>query len=70
MTETDSKGKIKWILVGERLEKFPDSERSEVFMPKMKIKSSDTESWNITAKHALDPDSLFNSIYLENNKIF
>ena len=70
MTETDSKGKIKWILVGERLEKFPDSERSEVFMPKMKIKSSDTESWNITAKHALDPESLFNSIYLTDNVVF
>ena len=70
MTETDSNGNIKWILTGERLEKFPNSERSEVLMPRMQIKSSDSESWNITAEHALDPDSLFNSIYLTDNVVF
>ena len=43
MTETDSDGKISWILTGERLEKFPNSERSEVFMPQMQIKSSEKE---------------------------
>ena len=37
MTETDIKGKISWILYGERLEKFPNSERSEVNSPSMKI---------------------------------
>ena len=70
MTETDSNGKIKWVLTGEKLEKFPNSERSEVLMPKMQIKSSDTESWSITAKYALDPDSLFNSIYLTDDVVF
>ena len=70
MTETDSDGKISWILTGERLEKFPNSERSEVFMPQMQIKSSEKESWQVTAKHALDPDSLFNSIYLTDDVVF
>lgn len=64
MTETDDKGEISWILKGKRLEKFPNSERSEVIDPSMKIFSLNKGYWIITAKKALDPDSLFKSIYL------
>ena len=39
MTETNKEGEISWILDGKRLEKFPNSERSEVVSPSMKILS-------------------------------
>ena len=64
MTETDNRGKISWILYGERLEKFPNSERSEVNSPSMKILGGNDGYWIVTAKKALDPDSLFESVYL------
>ena len=70
MTETNAKGEVLWILEGDRLERFPNSLRSEVTNPKMKIKSDESSSWIISAKHALDPDSLFKSIYLTDNVIF
>ena len=64
MVETNSDGNITWTMWGDRLEKFPNSLRSEVINPIMNINSTETEMWTIRAKHALDPDSLFNSIYL------
>ncbi len=64
MTETDSRGEISWILSGKRLEKFPNSERSEVINPSMKILSKNDGYWIVTSEKALDPDSLFKSIYL------
>ena len=64
MVETNSIGNITWTMWGDRLEKFPNSPRSEVINPIMNINSTETEMWIIKAKHALDPDSLFNSIYL------
>ena len=70
MTETDINGKIIWILTGFKLEKFPNSLRSEVIKPQMNIKSSAESYWVIEADHALDPDSLFKSIYLKDNVIF
>ena len=70
MSETDVSGKLAWILKGEKLEKFPNSLRSEVTNPKMNIKSSENSFWIIQAKHALDPDSLFKTIYLSDNVIF
>ena len=33
--QTDGDGNIKWTLDGDRLEKFPNSDRSEVINPKM-----------------------------------
>ncbi len=36
----------------------------------MKIFSTETESWNVRASHALDPDSLFKSIYLTKHVVF
>ena len=63
MEQTDSNGQVSWILVGEKLEKFPNNARSEIIQPRMKIHSAETESWNIRAAHALDPDSLFKSIF-------
>jgi len=45
MTETDNRGEISWILDGERLEKFPNSERSEVIRPSMKILSENDGYW-------------------------
>lgn len=68
--QTDANGKIKWILNGDRLEKFPNSVRSEVSNPNMHVKSDEGSSWTVTATHALDPDSEFNSIYLTNNVKF
>ena len=62
--QTDGDGNIKWTLDGDRLEKFPNSDRSEVINPKMYVKSSEESSWRVTASHALDPDSEFNTIYL------
>ena len=70
MTETDSYGKISWNLKGERLEKYPRSDRSEVFKPTMRIFSDDETFWDVKAEHALDPDSLFKSIFLTGNVIF
>ena len=64
MTETDNRGEISWILDGKRLEKFPNSERSEVISPSMKILSGNDGYWIVTANKALDPDSLFESVYL------
>ena len=64
MTETNKKGEISWTLDGKRLEKFPNSERSEVVSPSMKILSENDGYWIVTAKKALDPDSLFESVYL------
>ena len=68
--QTDDDGNVKWTLNGDRLEKFPYSERSEVINPDMYVKSSDKTFWKVTASHALDPDSEFNSIYLTNNVKF
>ncbi len=70
MEQTDSHGQVNWILVGERLEKFSNNARSEIIQPRMKIRSAETESWNIRAAHALDPDSLFKSIYLTKHVVF
>ena len=70
MTETDVNGKIIWTLTGFKLEKFPNSLRSEVIKPHMNIKSSAESYWIVQADHALDPDSLFKSIYLKDNVIF
>ena len=70
MEQTDSNGQVSWILVGEKLEKFPNNTRSEIIEPRMKIHSAETESWNIRAAHALDPDSLFKSIYLTKHVVF
>ena len=53
MTETNKKGEISWILDGKRLEKFPNSERSEVVSPSMKILSENDGYWIVTAKKAL-----------------
>ena len=39
MTETNKSGALNWSLKGERLEKYPKSERSEVFSPNMRIYS-------------------------------
>ena len=64
MVKTSSGGNIDWTMWGDRLEKFPNSPRSEVINPVMRINSTEIETWVIKAKHALDPDSLFNSIYL------
>ena len=64
MTETDNRGEISWILDGKRLEKFPNSERSEVISPSMKILSENDGYWIVKANKALDPDSLFESVYL------
>ena len=68
--QTDSYGKISWVLKGERLEKFPNNARSEIIEPRMKMLSTETESWRIRASHALDPDSLFKSIYLTKHVVF
>jgi len=68
--QTGDKGNIKWTLSGDRLEKFPYSDRSEVINPNMYVKSSDETFWKVTASHALDPDSEFNSIYLTDNVKF
>ena len=70
MTETDNRGEISWILDGKRLEKFPNSERSEVISPSMKILSGNDGYWIVTANKALDPDSLFESVYLYGNVHF
>lgn len=70
MSETDVNGKLAWTLLGKKLEKFPNSLRSEVINPKMNIKSSENSFWIIEARHALDPDSLFKTIYLSDNVIF
>ena len=70
MTETDINGNIAWKLKGDRLEKFPNSARSEVINPLMRIISSKDSFWIIESKHALDPDSLFKTIYLTGNVIF
>ena len=70
MTETDINGNIVWTLKGAKLEKFPNSMRSEVTKPLMNIKSSEKSYWVIKANHALDPDSLFKTIYLTDDVIF
>ena len=70
MDQTDNQGNIKWNLAGDRLEKYPNSDRSEVINPKMIVNSTNNEKWNVTAKHALDPDSQFQSIYLTDNVKF
>jgi LPS export ABC transporter protein LptC len=70
MSETDIYGQITWILSGDKLEKFPNSLRSEVTMPIMNIRSSEKSFWIVRADHALDPDSLFKAIYLKDNVIF
>ena len=70
MQQTDNKGNIKWNLHGDRLEKYPNSERSEVINPHMIVNSTNDEKWNVTAKHALDPNSKFESIYLTDNVKF
>ena len=70
MVETNADGNISWTMQGDRLEKFPNSPRSEVINPIMNVNSTETEKWIISAKHALDPDSLFNSIYLTEDVVF
>lgn len=70
MSETDINGNTAWTLKGDRLEKFPNSARSEVLNPLMHIISSKDSFWIIESKHALDPDSLFKTIYLTGNVIF
>ena len=70
MTETNKSGAINWSLKGDRLEKYPKSERSEVFSPNMRIYSIDSSFWDIKSEHALDPDSLFESIYLTGEVVF
>ena len=70
MVETNADGNISWTMKGDRLEKFPNSPRSEVINPVMNVNSTETEKWVIRAKHALDPDSLFNSIYLTEDVVF
>ena len=70
MVETNIDGNISWTMQGDRLEKFPNSLRSEVINPIMNINSTETEKWIISAKHALDPDSLFNAIYLTEDVVF
>ena len=70
MSETDIYGQITWTLSGDKLEKFPNSLRSEVTMPIMNIRSSEKSFWIVRADHALDPDSLFKAIYLKDNVIF
>ena len=70
MVETDADGNISWTMEGDKLEKFPNSPRSEVINPIMNVNSTETEKWVINARHALDPDSLFNSIYLTKDVVF
>ena len=70
MVETNADGNISWTMEGDKLEKFPNSPRSEVINPIMNVNSTETEKWVIRAKHALDPDSLFNSIYLTEDVVF
>ena len=70
MMETNKYGVRDWKLDGKRLEKYPQSERSEVFSPFMKIFNQDKSYWAITASHALDPNSLFESIYLTGDVVF
>ena len=70
MIETNKEGHRGWELDGKRLEKYPQSKRSEVFSPSMRIFNQDLSFWTITAKHALDPDSMFESIYLTGDVIF
>ena len=70
MVETNKHGIRDWELHGKRLEKYPQSERSEVFSPIMKIFNQDKSYWAITASHALDPNSLFESIYLTGDVVF
>ena len=70
IVETNGDGNISWTMQGDRLEKFPNSLRSEVINPIMNINSTETEKWIISAKHALDPDSLFNAIYLTEDVVF
>ena len=41
MSETDINGQLAWTLSGDKLEKFPNSLRSEVTMPIMNIKDRD-----------------------------
>jgi LPS export ABC transporter protein LptC len=70
MVETTADGNISWTMEGDKLEKFPNSPRSEVINPIMNVNSTETEKWVINARHALDPDSLFNSIYLTKDVVF
>ena len=70
MSETDINGHLTWTLSGDKLEKFPNSLRSEVTMPFMNIRSSENSFWIAQADHALDPDSIIKSIYLKDNVIF
>ena len=70
MIETNRNGVRDWELDGKRLEKYPQSERSEVFSPSMRIFNEDKSYWTITAKHALDPNSVFESIYLTGDVVF
>ena len=70
IVETNGDGNISWTMQGDRLEKFPNSLRSEVINPIMNVNSTETEKWIISAKHALDPDSLFNAIYLTEDVVF
>ena len=70
MVEADADGNISWTMKGDRLEKFPNSPRSEVINPIMHVNSTETEKWVINSRHALDPDSLFNSIYLTKDVVF
>ncbi len=70
MIETNKNGVRDWELDGKRLEKYPQSDRSEVFSPSMRIFNEDNSYWVITAKHALDPNSVFESIYLTGDVVF
>ena len=70
MSETDVNGQLTWTLSGDKKKKFTNSLRSEVTMPFMNIRSSEKSFWIIQADHALDPDSLFKTIYLKDNVIF
>ena len=68
--QTNKAGLTDWNLKGDKLEKFPNSMRSEVINPIMVIEEAGKENWNITANHALDPLSDFNEIYLTDNVKF
>ena len=55
MVETDSDGNISWTMEGDKLEKFPNSPRSEVINPVMNVNSTETEKWVIKAKTCSRP---------------
>ena len=68
--QTNAQGAVKWNLKGKRLNKFPNSLRSEVINPNMDIYLVKDGRWNVQASHGLDLDSKFQSIYLTDNVRF